>query len=335
MRSHQWQFTFQALGRALAPTVATTGLFALILHAAAVVGWLPPPRPTLDVDRTILVHQAESSRLPHAARTVLIGDSSCLMDVSATALGEALGEPVINLATLSYLDLPTHAALIREYVRANPGRLERVVLLMHPETLRLRAVPGYFRRQIEDFLAGRDSPTHTGAAEWIESALGVTRLRGRLLSRALPWPLPGEWGRFYGFARDLEAFLAAHGGSAVDPRRFDPAREHGSADYRLAPRFEPESRRFRESLPDGVELCVGITPAPASFVLPDHAPRCRAMLRQWGAWLAADRRLEELPPVLADDRFASRAHLNARAGAAYTRQLAHALLNAAPAGPGQ
>jgi len=325
MRSHQYQFGMRDLGRDFGPALGALALLACMLHAGAALGWLPAPRPTLDVDRTILVHQAESSRRRHSARIVLIGDSSCLMDVMATTLGEVLGEPVLNLATLSYLDLPTHAALIQEFARANPGRLKQVVLLMHPESLRLRAVPDYFRRQVRDFLAGRDSPAKTGAARWIEEALGAQRLRGRVLSRAVPWPLPGAYGRFYGFSRDLEVFLEANAGSAVDPRRFVPAQERASAEYRLAPRFKIESRRFRQLLPAGVRLIVGITPSPASFVLPDHADRCRSMLRQWSAWLAADRRLEPLPTVLPDDQFASRAHLNARGRVGYTRELGRAL----------
>ncbi|RME95033.1 MAG: hypothetical protein D6766_04325 [Verrucomicrobia bacterium] len=325
MRSHRYQFTAQDVFRHFGPLIAAVALLAGLLHGAAVLGWLPAPRPTVDVDRTILVHQAEASRRPHPARTLLIGDSSCLMDVAAGRLGEILGEPVLNLATLSYLDLPTHAVLVREFDRANPGRLQRVILLMHPESLRLRVVPEYFRRQVLDFLAGRDSPAKTGMARRIEQVLGVQRLRGRVLSRATPWPLPGAYGRFYGFSRDLELFMEENAGSAVDPHRFVPEREGASAEYRLAPRFESESRRFRQLLPEGVQLLVGITPSPRSFVLPDHTDRCRSMLQQWAAWLEADRALESLPAVLPDDQFASRAHLNAQGRLPYTRQLARAL----------
>ena len=93
------------------------------------------PRPILDIDRTILIHQAEASRLRHGADVVFLGDSSCLMDFSAKDLEGWLppDHRVLNLATLSYVDLPACAGLLRNYVAANPDRLRVVVLLLHPE----------------------------------------------------------------------------------------------------------------------------------------------------------------------------------------------------------
>jgi hypothetical protein len=325
MRSHVHEFTRRDLIRTFAPMLIGLGLLALILHGGTWLGWWPASRPAIDMDRTLLIHQAESSRLPHAAPLVLIGDSSCLMDVVATNLSPALGEPILNLATLSYVDLPTHGRLLREYATANPGVLKTVVLLMHPESLRLAGVPDYFREQIEDFLAGRDSATPTTISGRLERLLGLPQLRGRLLSRALPWPLPGEFGREYGFAANLETAIDQAAGSAVDPHRFDPEEARGSAEYRLASRFEGESRRFREQLPEGIRLWVGLTPVPASFALPDHESRCRQILEQWTAWLGECTILEGLPATLPDDQFASVTHLNAKGRVGYTERLAAAL----------
>ncbi|MCP5522826.1 MAG: hypothetical protein H7A46_14905 [Verrucomicrobiales bacterium] len=323
--SHVYEFTRRDLARTFAPTLGGLALLALVLHGGTRLGWWPAPRPAIDMDRTILIHQAEASRKPHAASVVLIGDSSCLMDVVATNLSRTLGQPVLNLATLSYLDLPTHGRLLHEYATANPDALKTVVLLMHPESLRLAAVPDYFRLQIEDFLAGRDSPPPRTVAGRLEEALALPQLRGRLLSRALPWPLPGAFGGYYGFASALEAAMDRAAGSAVDPNRFDPAEARGSAEYQLRPRFENESRRFREQLPEGVRLLVGITPVPASYALPDHEARCRQMLEQWIAWLGDGTILEGLPATLPDNQFAGVTHLNAKGREDYTERLAAAL----------
>ncbi|MCP5518336.1 MAG: hypothetical protein H7A45_13865 [Verrucomicrobiales bacterium] len=325
MDSHRYEFHCHDLGRMLGPTVGCLALGAAVLHAGAMFGWWPAPRPATDIDRTILIHQAEASRMPTGASVLLIGDSSCLMNVVATRLEEVLGEPVINLATLSYLDLPTHARLVREYAIANPQSLRTVVLLMHPESLRLAAAPDYFRGQIEDFLAGHDSmPSKTIDAR-AAAVLGIPQLRGRILSRMLPWPLPGEYGRQYGFAAGLETAMRREGGSAIDPHRYRPEEARGNAEYRLATRIESESRRFREHWPAGVRLVVGITPTPESFALADHADRCRVMLHEWAGWLQADAPLEDLPLMLPDDRFASVAHLDADSRVPYTALLGREL----------
>lgn len=325
MRSHDYQFTRRDLGETFTPTVGALVLLALVLHGGTRFGWWPGPRPAIDMDRTILVHQAESSRKTHGASVVLIGDSSCLMDVVATNLSRALGEPVLNLATLSYVDLPTHGRLLQEYADANPGALKTVVLLMHPESLRLAALPDYFRLQIEDFLARRDSAPSPPAGGRLAGMLGLPQLRGRLLSRALPWPLPGQYGRYYGFAGNLENSLNQAAGSAVDPNRFDREPVQGSAEYRLATRFEAESRRFREQLPGGARLLIGLTPVPASFALPDHEARGHGMLDQWATWLGGCPVLEGLPWTLPDEEFASVAHLNEHGRVGYTQRMAQVL----------
>lgn len=333
MESHVYKFEPRDLGRLLAPTLGGLALLALIMHGGVWLGWLPAPRPAVDIDRTILIHQAEASRTAGGASIVLIGDSSCLMDVVATNLTRMLGRPVINLATLSYVDLPTHARLVREYAATQPGRLATVVLLMHPESLRLAAVPEYFRGQITDFLAGRDSASGDRMGERWAGWLGISPLRGRILARWLPWPLPGEYGRFYGFTTDLEAAMRAEAGSAIDPQRFDLGQTRGSAEYRLAGRIEEESRLFRAGLPSGIRLVVGVTPTPASFTLPGHADRCLAMLREWAGWLQAEDRLEDLPLSLPDAEFASVAHLNADARIAYTAIMGRQLADLLPQNP--
>lgn len=327
MRSHAYQFTAREVMALVSRPALLVVALALAIHGAASVGLLPRPRAALDVDRTILVHQAEAARRPSAAKTVFIGDSSCLMNVAA----DELGAEVLNLGTLSYLDLASYARLLREYLERNGGSVGRVVLLMHPAALRLGERNEYFREVIDAHWEGRDlrHPGESLLPRWF----GASRMRARVLNRVLPEPLPGAYGRFYGFSADLWRYLDAHQGSMIDPRVFDLATAQATTDFRLAPRFEAESRAFRQAIPSGVRLEVGLTPVPEGLVMPGQAEREVEMmgrvrsstaivvsqtaertweiLRQWGEWLQADRVLTNLPPTMPDRFFASPTHLNA------------------------
>src|SRR5262245_6769094 len=112
MKSHSYDFARKDLFQFVAGPLLPLALFAAILHGGAFLGLLPAPRPTLDVERTIVVHQAEACRTRHVAEVVLLGDSSCLMDVSARQLGDQLSRPVLSLATFSFLDLSAQALLL-------------------------------------------------------------------------------------------------------------------------------------------------------------------------------------------------------------------------------
>src|ERR1043165_5713658 len=105
MRSHTVEFGSKDLLRLVGGPLVAVVLFALVLHAGARLGLLPAPRPTLDADRTVIIHQAEASRVRSDAEVLLLGDSSCLMDVDARRLGAALGHRVLNLGLNSHLDL--------------------------------------------------------------------------------------------------------------------------------------------------------------------------------------------------------------------------------------
>lgn len=322
MRSHSSSFTGRDLAAIAGAPIGVLLVLAGMLQVAAAWRWLPTPRPTLDMDRTLLVHQADASRARQDAAVILVGDSSCLIDVSAVELTQQLGQPALNLGLISYLDLPSFGQLVRNYAQANPGRPRTVVLLLHPESLRLQAPSAYHRAQLADYLAGRDAPSSGGIGAQVQTALGADLVRGRLLARAIPVPLPGEFGRLYGFTDDFSRALSANRGSAIDPGRFERAKAQGNAEYRLAKRFEAESRRFRECVPPGVQLAVGLTPAPSSFVGRDHAATCRRLLDQWAGWLKADLALTGLPAAMPDDQFASVTHLTAEGRKEFTAQLA-------------
>ncbi len=325
MTSHHYQFTCADACRFAGLPLVPVALLAGILQVAAAFGWLPAPRPALDMDRTILVHQAQACRLPQSAEVLFMGDSSCLIDVSAPQLEKGLGLKVLNLGALSYLDLPAHASMLREFVLANPGRPRVVVLLLHPEALRLQETPRYYNESLRRLFDGREQCQTSDLNGRLDCWLGIESLRERLLPRLVPLPLPGAYGVRYGFTWDLWRFLTESQGGAVDPNRFDRQAASGNAEYRLAKRFELESRQFRAALPPGVRLVAGLTPAPASFVGPDHPATVQRLLQQWGGWLQADLLLTNLPASLPDDRFASVTHLNNLGAAEFSTRLTEEL----------
>jgi hypothetical protein len=273
------------------------------------------------VDRTILIHKIEASKSQSDAQIVLIGDSSCLMDVAAGQLTEQLQRPVLNLGTLSYVDLSSHAALLRQFVRANPNQVKAVVLLMHPQALRLPAPEDYHMKFLDRYLAGEDPPHPPNTAR-VSEILGLEIFRSRVLARVRPSPLPGRFGQRYGFTSDLERYLAGHRGSLVDP---DPQTFEGNAEYRLALQLESVSRTLRAAVPQGTKLCVGITPVPAGFAGLEFPALRDQMLRQWSDWLRAEVSLIELPATLPDQLFAKTTHLNEPSVTDYTRLLGEAL----------
>jgi hypothetical protein len=321
MKSHTCEFTRRDLLWLVGSPLAPLALFTAFLHVSA-PKILPPPRPTLDTERTILIHQAESARKSNDAEVLLLGDSSCLMDISAQQLSTLLGRPSLNLGTFSYLDVNAHALLLREYVQANPGKLRAVVLLMNPESLRRSGSESYYLQVITNFLAGRDHSRNEIIEGRISSLMGTDIFKGRLYSRILPVPLEGAYGRRYGFNRDLEDFMIRERGSAIDPEQHP---FEGSAEYRLSPALERASRAFREAVPAGTQLLVGITPLPQRFAGPRYPALQKEMLRQWSEWLRADGVLNALPSTLPDESFVRTTHLKETVVPLYTETLAIAL----------
>lgn len=331
MKSHRCEFKPSEVLRTIGWPLLFVAGFALAMHAGTRAGLWPSPRPTLDPERTILLHQADACRkmepVQPAARppVLLLGDSSCLMDVSARRLGEALRQPVLNLGTFSSLDLTAHALLLQEYVRHHSNAPSAVVLLMHPEALRRLDAEPYYVAALTNYLAGRDHRLDETWAERVDGWLGVESFRGRLLARLLPAPLPGAYGPRYGFSRDLEAFLDTERGSAVDPGEPVLKPLAGSKEYRLASGLERASARFRSAVPDGTPLWVGITPVAESLANRGFPAQRDEMLRQWGAWLRADALLLELPARWPDNRFARSTHLREETIHEYTDLVARAL----------
>ena len=321
MQSHRGDFQTADLLRNVGWSLIPVAAFVLALHVGARGSFWPPPRPALDTERTVLFHQADACRSTNQAEVLLLGDSSCLMNVSARLLEERLRRPVLNLGTFSFLDLQAQSLFLREFNRhqANPPRV--VVLLQHPEALRRLGSDNYYVATLTNYWAGRDYCEPESLAGRLSCWLGLEIFNGRLRSR-LPMPLPGAYGRRYGFNKDLEQFMSREKGSAVDPEQISLS---GNPEFRLAATLERASRAFRAAVPAGTKLIAGITPVPARFAGPRYVTRQAELLRAWGQMLQADLILTNLPPALPDHAFARTTHLREDEIPAYTESLAAAL----------
>jgi len=283
------------------------------------VGLLPERRSVQDMDHTVLSHQIHASATP--ASIALIGDSSCLMDVSGRLLGQELRRPVSNLGTMSLLDLTAFASLASNAVSATKGSAT-VVLLVHPDFLmRPTADP----RVLCDFQAIRQgaSPSREPEvpAEWAASILATDLFRDSIESTARSFPLSGEFGRRYGFTDQIRAAIGRDLG-LVDPRKYRFVRREARP-FEVSPRLEGQFQALRGLLPTHVRLDVGITPIPESEAEADFGPRHSRALKTVSEWIGGDVRiLADLPAYLPDSEFATRTHLSEEGRLRFTRLLA-------------
>jgi hypothetical protein len=325
MKSHEYELVRGDLARLAARIAAPVVLFAVLMRLGAMTGLWPCPWPALDLDRTILAHQAYASRELNDSDVILTGDSSCLMDVSAVKLQRQFAGRYrpLNLGTFMYMGFGGYASMLSRYNDVNPGRVRVVVLLVHPEMLRGIAPVSSYLGILSDLYAGTDPEAPNSVHGQLCGVLGLNIFESRFLGRC-PLPLPGQYGRFYGFNRDLYNYMGRARGSAVDPHQYVPAPGQGNAEYRLSAGLESACLAFRAAVPAGAKLLVGLTPVPESFAEANHPAKAREILRQFGQWLQADC-LTNLPPTLPDALFASTTHLNQKGSEAYTEILAECL----------
>ena len=324
MKSHTYEIQARDWGAVLGWPVVMTLLLGGLVRVGSMVPGMPSPRPTLDVDRTVIVHQVDLSRDPAPAEIILIGDSSCLMNVDAGLLAELCGAETVNLGALSFLDLKAFARLLANKVSAQTEKPKTVVLLTHPDFVRKNSASRAHLEVFETYSKGTDHYYGLGAWWNPRRLLATHVIEGRFLSR-VPTPLSGAFGEFYGFTNELLAYMDAHHGSTIDPRILDVGALRGSSDYRVASYHKRLAESVLEAVPDGSQLCLGLSPVPASFPAAGFDKAYARLLEQWAEEFPGSVPLAGLPATLEDDQFATKTHLVATARAAYTRRLAQLL----------
>jgi hypothetical protein len=286
--SHHFDVSIGDLTRRLLPPLLGVALLAAILHAVSFTRLLPDPVPA-DLDRTLLTAKVELASGTAPASVVLLGDSSCMMDVDAPELTRQLGRPVLNLGTLSYLDLTAHTALLRHALARLPNPPGDVVLLLHPGSLLRGSSLPDLDRFLRASLAGDARSLRSAARHPAEGLLAGVVIREQIVQPWIPNLLRGDFAAAYGTTWEVRRRVHRQSGTLLDPTRFDAAAFQGRYEFRLHPRLEPASREFRLAVPSGTRLWVGLTPLPESLALSDHAARIETVLGSWAAWLQPDR----------------------------------------------
>lgn len=297
------------------------GLFAipLFLHGLYLAGVLAI-WPLLDMDRTILFQKIEMADRGEPADLILLGDSSCLMDVDARALP---GLRAQNFGTLSHLSLASHARLLDRYLAHARDEPPRTLVLLHPDALRreesVPAVESAYAAMLHD----RVCPEGFGLRARVEDVLGITIFRQALQARILPVPLTLGQGQRYGFTSVLRDELFRNNGSLTATGQYVWAAGQGRAVYRVAKAIQRESAQFTTKVP----LAIAITPIPASFTPVDYPEEAQRLLREWAASFPRPVDTLALPATLPDELFADRLHLNAEGQRVFTKELAKSLCN--------
>lgn len=319
--SHTCTFSARDLAVRFAGPLTGVLVLALTTHLAAFWNRLPSPVPA-DLDRTLLAAKAHLAQSSAPVDLLLLGDSSCMMNVDTPALNRLSGRTALNLGTFSHLDLSSHAALLRDCLRHRPAPPGDIVLLVHPISLwRGQSDPDpdrFLRAQLRrDAQASQSTPRNP-----IEMVLAGVPIRERLIQPWLPVVLRGDFATAYGTTWHIQRTLRLQAGSLADPTRFDPEAMRGRHEFRLGKGLETQSREFAALIPEGSRLWIGLTPVPESLTEPGQPEQIRALLSTWSAWLPQARVLRHLPAVLPDSRFATATHLNLVGIREYTQLLA-------------
>lgn len=324
--NHGANFQFADAARTWGGPLAVALLIGLGFRLGAWWGLLPSPRPMLDADRTVIIHQADASRKPSQAKVLLIGDSSCMMNVDAARLSELLGVDVLNLGSVRVLGLEAYSTLLTNHLELN--KPEKIVLLVNPNFVRKNSPSKIHVDAFEHYLAGRDYDYGGADNLWdLRRIFGLHIVEGRLIGR-LPLPLPKQFGDFYGFTSELYRYMDEHRGSAVDPRILNEGDLRGSGDYWVDKSYLKEAAMFAAAIPSETRLFVGLTPLPQSFPGEGYASRYETLLSEWAAAFRKAIPLGGLPPTFSDERFATKTHLRPQAVGRFTERLHRELLSA-------
>lgn len=333
MQSHEVHITWRQFLLATAPTLATVAAAFAILHLAARCGWLQEPPTALHGDETGLRHQARATVSRHPARLLFVGDSTCGAGVNPIEFSRLTPghPPALNLGLVMGIELGAYADQTADFASVNPGQLQWVVLLLSPHKLATPAPgPDPFWQQLRRTYRSPDHQTALPAHGKDGLGLGLRWLREHLAARVLPEAFRGRGAELFGFTRDLDAYLTAHGGSYIDPGTFNPARGTNLCEWLIDPSFASECREFRRRQAPGTRLAIGLTPIPEARA-PENAHQLQQQcLRRWGQLIAADLVLTNLPATLPNASFGASAHLNAIGQQAFTEAVAHEMSGAMP-----
>ena len=324
--SHEFQFAGAALVPVFGPTLAGFVGVVALLHFLNLLNWLPPPKPALTGDEFVMRNRFETAMSGEPAEVLIIGDSSSVMGVDASALGPLLpGQPrVYNLGLFLGLPMEVYAEAAQKFIERHPGQVRAVILLTTfsrladakpagPSTAYWRSLfePGAESKQIES----------TG----LEGLLMVGSFGQGVMARILPFERHGRIGVFYGGNAQAAAFVKAHQGSAFAREVYNRQTSTEKVHWALDPETMAHARHTRAALPREIAFIYGVMPMPETYGDSAASAHRARIMREINGELQADYLLMHTPATLPDGLFSDLVHLNLNGQGRFTRLLAEEL----------
>ncbi|MEW5945305.1 MAG: hypothetical protein AB1742_03820 [bacterium] len=286
-----------------------------------------PDMSNTSIERIIVSEQLERAGTITDADIIMTGDSSALMGLDVVMLGELIGgRRVESLATIGYVG-PDAYGRILEIFTSHAGYTPVVIILMHGESLnlseeKLNLIP------LEEKDVKRLPFGHEARRKLFEDVIG----------RVVSIPLPGAYGRHYGWPEDFRKALRSQGGTLTDPNKLDANSSKRDYEFTLTGPVEERMARLGEILErlNPCHVYFGITPlhesSKSGITLTSRAAvlrRCAYLLR------LNDRNILGLPVSMPDRYFSTFTHLNYEGQKVYTSRVARTLIELSREGEGE
>lgn len=295
--------------------VIAVAVAALVLGGIGRVSRKPPP--PRDVESIVVHRQVERAKTIEECSVIVLGDSSALMGVDAPLLQAELGTCVQSLATIGFVGPSGYARILGLYGDRHPVRT--VVFLMHGSSLSISE--SLFAYEGFEALDDRRPPKRSNVP-------GMDALFDSRVAPLLDLPLPGEYGRHYGWPVSLSEELDARQGSLTDPNQ--GALKLGSGELNFTDAVRSRLAALQEALTrlEPETLWVDVTPVATSNT--EGRRFTEAVASEFVQALGPNARRLGLPSAMPDKYFATSTHLNAVGQTEYTELLAVRMRAARP-----
>ena len=164
----------------------------------------------LSQDFFIVFEQIKRSYTLSNVDVLLIGDSSCLMDVNAPYLSELLqGKSVESLCSMGYAGPEGYARLLRNYYERGK-HADKVILMWVGHTFQQKEFMKYWVNFIHN-----NGVVETPDFDYFWG--GLAKFRDVAVSRVLMEPMSGHYGRYFGNEYWFRRSIRENNGTTIDP----------------------------------------------------------------------------------------------------------------------
>jgi hypothetical protein len=269
----------------------------------------------LEIEEIILETQRERINTLSSIDTLIIGDSSGLMNLDAPYLSEKLGQKIESIATLGWVGFKGYSTMLDAYLETGRS-IESLVLILTPSSFALTEKE--FSLGYEDRAAPRGDPDDS-------LLLKIRKAMSDLLL------LPGMYRSEYGRVKDLRSAIESGWGTTYDPNvSLKSSRiSSRSVDFSLSDSVQMRIPVFRELvyrklLRTKVDFI--ISPIPETLAPRDSKERLERLRGQLIELFApVQLKFLDLPATLPDSLFGTETHLNRKGRSFFSTLMAEKL----------